>query len=70
MMNEVQVFDNFLNEESQQSIIDYCRECQYRYGETDNGDDVFVPYFAGGLEAGDNSYKNLRSDIIKKSHTA
>jgi Rps23 Pro-64 3,4-dihydroxylase Tpa1-like proline 4-hydroxylase len=37
-MTQISVLDNFLNEESQQSIIDYCKDCDYHWGETDTGD--------------------------------
>ncbi len=63
MMNEVQVFDNFLNEESQQSIIDYCRECQYRYGETDNGDDAPVTGMVSDIEEDSEVFNFLKEAI-------
>jgi len=36
-MNNVQVSDNVFNQKNQDLILDYCEDCSYTYGETDDG---------------------------------
>jgi len=36
MRNEVQTCDNFFSKQDHQTILDYCLDCDYSYGETDN----------------------------------
>ena len=36
-MNEVNVCDNFLTDQEKNFVWQYCLDCQYTYGETDNG---------------------------------
>ena len=34
----IEVFDKFLTQDQQDGVIEYCKDCEYSYGEQDNGD--------------------------------
>ena len=62
-MSQISVLDNFLNQESQQSIIDYCKDCNYHWGETDNGDDQPVTGMVSEIEEGSEVFEFFKKAI-------
>jgi len=64
MMNsQVSVLNDFLNKESQQSIIDYCRECNYHYGERDDSEDGPVTGMVSDIETNSEVYNFFKKAI-------